>query len=588
MLSFQLFSQTVVETAPQFRKVVLEQYTGVNSPFDPAGHRLVNTFAANHLNNVSIINIHTGGYSPMYHTVWNDMLAQNAGFSYYPSASVNRSSPFGGFQTAMMDTLDWIDRMNYILQQPAFVNIGATAQIDMETKQINIHTEIFYTNNADPGTNVLNIALVQDNILGYQKGMQNNPAQITNDGKYKHLHVLRDLMIIPYEVIDQMTGDTLNPIPMGTYKEIDTVYNLPDSMGVSGDKLLAEIGDISLVVFITLENQTIYTGVTVKPTYINLPDSVVLVTRNERLEYVLGCNNLMKPIIEIKNESDTTVRSMLISYNHKTVAGSLFWLGSLGKFEKTTIEFDPIEVEFGQQETFYIFVDSVNGFGKDEGAYLYGSATNKRDSVITGRGKPSLLLKCDRNGGEITWKLYNHNMEVIQSGGPYSNLASPPSKPDTILLRNITSPGCYIFEIIDAYGDGINNNYGAGFYKIVDMDKLPLVESQGKFGFGESKDFSIGTIVGLENVSGSIYQTLLYPNPAKNKTTLDISVSSATLSQITVTNILGKEVINISQQQLNTGKNLIDINTSELQNGLYFVNIITEAGISTKKLVIKR
>ena len=57
---------------------------------------------------------------------------------------------------------------------------------------------------------------------------------------------------------------------------------------------------------------------------------------------------------------------------------------------------------------------------------------------------------------------------------------------------------------------------------------------------------------------------------------------------ITVTDILGREVINLGNRSLGVGENNIEINTSSLSNGTYLVRIASENGISTKKFNISK
>jgi hypothetical protein len=246
-------------------------------------------------------------------------------------------------------------------------------------------------------------------------------------------------------------------------------------------------------------------------------------------------------------------------------------------------------VALGYNSSTYFSIDSVNGLGLEEGATYFGAYAYLTKPVMTeGKGTPSLLLKCDRWGSETTWKLYDDQGHILQTGGPYADVNSAPARPDTIRLTSITHPGCYLFEIFDTYEDGINNGSGEGNYKIIDGEKTILIQSDGKFEAGEKKDFSIASMVGLEDVNGSIYQAVLYPNPAKNATTLSISLTQATQAQITLTDMLGRVAINIGNKALKAGLNNIDLSTAELSNGLYFVNVITEHGTCTKKLAVKR
>ncbi|MDR0790212.1 MAG: T9SS type A sorting domain-containing protein [Bacteroidales bacterium] len=580
----------IVDSLSHNRKVVLEQYTGVNSPFCPAAHKLAATYAASHPDSVFIVNVHTGGYATMYRTSWSNSLASAAGFTYYPAASINRHTFSGFSSSAINDTSLWRRYGDSILAKPSFVNVAATAEINLAMRTMSIHVETFFTGEADVINNYIQIATLQSDIVGPQKGKENNPSQVTADGKYNHKYMLRDIYPETRIFLIDTTEETptiIYPMDSGTFFQWDTIYSIPDSLGLNGEKVKAEMGDIYFLILVTQDsNRMIQTAIKVEPTYVGFPEQITFGNRGAHLDYVLGCNNLAKPSLTVKNESDSIITSMVVVC---AVNDTVRWSGNLGQFEKTTITFNNIEVALGGTSTTTFSIDSVNGQGLEDGApYFSAYATISKPELVEGKGIPSLLLKRDRWGSETTWKLYDGQGHIIQTGGPYEDLNSPPANPDTIRLSAITKVGCYIFEILDSYGDGINNTSGAGNYKIIDGEKTILVQSDGKFGEGEKKDFNIASTVGLDAVSGSIYQTIIYPNPAKNATTLSIALTQATQAQITVTDMLGREVINIGNKALKAGNNNINLNTSDLSNGLYFVNVVTDEGTATKKLAIKR
>ena len=72
---------------------------------------------------------------------------------------------------------------------------------------------------------------------------------------------------------------------------------------------------------------------------------------------------------------------------------------------------------------------------------------------------------------------------------------------------------------------------------------------------------------------------MMYPNPAKNNVNVSANYE---LNNIVVINQLGQVVID---QQVSG--NAISVNTSQLQKGIYFVKIKSQAGESTQKLIIQ-
>lgn len=64
----------------------------------------------------------------------------------------------------------------------------------------------------------------------------------------------------------------------------------------------------------------------------------------------------------------------------------------------------------------------------------------------------------------------------------------------------------------------------------------------------------------------------IYPNPANNGTTIHLDLDNASTVSYSVKNSLGQVVSNKVSKELNSGSNNIDINTSNLTDGIYFVS----------------
>ncbi len=79
----------------------------------------------------------------------------------------------------------------------------------------------------------------------------------------------------------------------------------------------------------------------------------------------------------------------------------------------------------------------------------------------------------------------------------------------------------------------------------------------------------------IENESFSIY-----PNPAKNSIFINLKNGFNTHSNISITDVLGKEIY-----QLNAVNAELEIDISKLMNGIYFVKLSDEKGIFTQKFI---
>ncbi|MGH1336207.1 MAG: T9SS type A sorting domain-containing protein [Aureispira sp.] len=78
-----------------------------------------------------------------------------------------------------------------------------------------------------------------------------------------------------------------------------------------------------------------------------------------------------------------------------------------------------------------------------------------------------------------------------------------------------------------------------------------------------------------------------YPNPVKNTLNLNFEVANATDLNISIKNALGQTVQQVANESF-LGESTLQVNTSKLAAGVYFVNAVSDNGVITKRFVIKR
>lgn len=576
-------AQTFVSTTPANKNVVLEEYTGINCGYCPDGHKRANEFAAANPGRVVLINIHQGSFAngtPNYKTQWGDALANQTGLTGYPSGTINRRV-FSGATTAL-GRGDWATNGNTVLAESSFVNVDAQASIDVVTRELTVVVEAYYTGNAETAFNMLNVALLQNNVIGPQAGSSANPTQVTSDGKYIHSHMLRHLVTGQWG--DTIKDDGTTNIPQGFFFTKTYTYTIPQDL----NSVPLEMGDFEIAVFITKDKQLVYTGAKVEPQYTGLtPISAIINSSSADPEF--GCNNLANPKLVVKNMGNDIITSMTIGYRSGTATMQTYnWTGSLSTFKSTNeIVLPQVDVVIGTPTNVDLEIQSINGVSQTGITKTFDVT---KPVLPEAEGNIKLELNIDRYGTETTWDVKDLSGTIIKSGGPYTNATSNGVRLITAQF-NLPEVGCYVFEIKDAYGDGINAGFGAGNYKFIDNDGNIIASSNGKFTTSEKKDINLVSWVSevsLDLVSSGIVSSNIYPNPAKDNTNLVISMSENSSAVITVTDILGREVINLGNRSLGVGENNIEINTSSLSNGTYLVRIASENGISTKKFNISK
>ena len=190
-MAISLFAQTIVSTLPENKNVVLEEFTGIHCGYCPQGHAIGQAILDANPDDVFLINIHTGNYStpgagePDFRTEFGASIAGQASIAGYPAGTVNRHF-FSGMSQAggtAMSRGDWADASDIILADNSYLNVGVEAELDVVTRVLTVHVEVYYTGDSPESTNLINVALLQDNTLGPQSGGGAGD-------QYEHMHRL--------------------------------------------------------------------------------------------------------------------------------------------------------------------------------------------------------------------------------------------------------------------------------------------------------------------------------------------------------------------------------------------------------------
>jgi len=99
----------------------------------------------------------------------------------------------------------------------------------------------------------------------------------------------------------------------------------------------------------------------------------------------------------------------------------------------------------------------------------------------------SIQVTLDYYGSETTFEIEDASGEVIATYGPYED-----DQEGRVITENLDLPtGVYTYVIYDGYGDGICCDEGDGKWKLF-RDGTQLKSSNGKFGYWEAYDFTVG------------------------------------------------------------------------------------------------
>lgn len=566
-----------VDETPQNRKVVLEEFTGVNCGNCPDGHRRANALRDAHPGEVFLINIHQGSYAyPAeidLRTNYGDALASQAGINSYPNATINRHS-FNG-SIAVADRTAWTSLSEGLLSTEAYANIAAKATVDWQTREMQVTVQVYYTGNSPASTNYLNVALLQDYIYGPQAGMNANMEQVDGN-QYVHMHALRDL-------ITGQWGEEITTTTQGSFVEKTYTYTIPEAVR----EVPVEMENISVVAFLAEGRTEIINGCEAELSFTNGGPDYILHLSNFAQEAHNTCDSRIRfsakaeiraavePVSSmdfILNTSDGQ-REYTHTFEPALEAGST-----------VTFTSEPIEFPINQEMEASLSLAAVNGSDNFPEMDSLTADFSKYYMNIPSQ-EMILTVAQDQYGEEITWNVVTDEGDTIGQGGPYANLQNMGTRNriDTLTLAE----GCQTFTIYDAMGDGIHNTQGDGHIDFSDIEGNTLLTRDGDYGDSAVVMISYNLPFANENAMVQI-KAQLYPNPASENANLRFETEAACQADIKILNQAGQCVLDLGKQDIPAGIHTVSIPVNSLGNGIYIIHVQGQGFQGIQKLIVNR
>jgi hypothetical protein len=536
------YGQTIVSTSPENKNVILEEFTGIKCVFCPDGHRIAQGIKADFPDDVFLINIHAGGYAvpsgnePDFRTPDGEAIRAHFGVNSYPSGMINRHI-FSG-NSPVIGRSAWPGRANIIMGESSYLNVAVEATIDVQTRELVVHVEGYYTGSSPESTNFLTVALMQNNT----KGPQTGGGQGNN---YNHMHRLVD-------IITPTWGDPINTTTASTFVDRTYTYTIPAMY----NNVPAVVDDMEVAAFISETQSEIISGDGARATFtgITIANDVTVLSIEE---IDATCENNVAPKVTIKNLGQNTVTSLAITYEVNGDSHTYNWSGNLPALWDETITLP--EVAFTLQSTNTVEVSIPNDDDNSN-----NSLTSEFDKAPEGTGTIDVRIITDAYGFECRWNLKDSSGNIIESGGPYTNNTT------TEFRLNIPAD-CYTFTLIDTAGDGGTRA------TIKDHEGTILYNAVGNWGAEKAGQFLSN---GVLSVNQSQLDNLsLYPNPASTV----LNLKNAENANIQVFDVLGKLILSQENIAMDT-----QINVANLANGTYFMKISKDNAVATKRFLISK
>lgn len=566
-----------VDETPQNRKVVLEEFTGVNCGNCPDGHHRANALRDAHPGEVFLINIHQGSYAyPAeidLRTNYGDALASQAGINSYPNATINRHS-FNG-SIAVADRTAWTSLSEGLLSTEAYANIAAKATVDWQTREMQVTVQVYYTGNSPASTNYLNVALLQDYIYGPQAGMNANMEQVDGN-QYVHMHALRDL-------ITGQWGEEITTTTQGSFVEKTYTYTIPEAVR----EVPVEMGNISVVAFLAEGRTEIITACEANLSFTNGGPDYILHLSNFAQEAHNTCDSRIR--FSAKAEIRAAVEPVSsMDFILNTPDGQREYTHTfepaLEAGSTVTFTSEPIEFPINQEMEASLSLAAVNGSDNFPEMDSLAADFSKYYMNIPSQ-EMILTVAQDQYGEEITWNVVTDEGDTIGQGGPYANLQNMGTRNriDTLTLAE----GCQTFTIYDAMGDGIHNTQGDGHIDFSDIEGNTLLTRDGDYGDSAVVMISYNLPFANENAMVQI-KAQLYPNPASENANLRFETEAACQADIKILNQAGQCVLDLGKQDIPAGIHTVSIPVNSLGNGIYIIHVQGQGFQGIQKLIVNR
>ncbi len=589
LISASMFAQLPVNTSPQNKKFILEEFTGENCGYCPDGHKIATQIYNADPTHVVIVNIHQGGYAAPgagqqdFRTGDGNSIGGMPGMSIqgYPTGDGNRTI-FSALSYTAMATMrnDWNTMATTIKSQPAYCNVALQGTVNAQTRVLTVQAQVYYTANSPATTNSLTIMLIEDGIPGYQHDYGNfNPTNWNADGTYNHHHVLRKALTPTF-------GTSVTPTTSGSLYSGTFTYTVPTQFPATGVYTTScLLGRLQLVGFVT-ESNTLTINGAYGPVYItNITNQRDLGMTSLSVE-TEACAGIINPKYWFTNYGSDTATTATFTYAINGGAPATYtWTGSCPPYTQQLITMNNMTfTPIAGTNTLVIGVNSINGNTDQNSSNNIMTKTITTTTLLATNLNMQMDFTQDQYGSEDTWQVIDEvSNTIIAQDGPFSDLTSAGTLLHTKTFT-LTNNTCYKLAIQDAYGDGACCAYGNGSYYLKSGGNT-IFGGPANYGAGLTKLFKTDIAASVSNViyANNVY---IYPNPTSDNVNVKFELYQNDNVTITLVNSLGQTVYSAQHQNIGAGEHELKIPAINLAEGIYNLNLKTSKESFNKKVTI--
>jgi hypothetical protein len=304
------------------------------------------------------------------------------------------------------------------------------------------------------------------------------------------------------------------------------------------------------------------------------------------------------PELVMQNIGTANITSMTVALtNNGTLVQTFDWTGDLASGQIGSVTFDEIDLVENAEISFEIL--SVNGEA-DGHDYQSSIAIELNRVPVADTEEITVEIQTDQYAYETYWQITNIAGIVIASGGNTvvgadgggARVAAPGDpgaySNNELVVETVTVPanGCYNFLIVDDWGDGICCNYGDGYYRVSSAANEIVFEGN-DVGIGTSQGFE-ADIATSTNELTAVNEISVFPNPTSADLTVNFTLAETTQLTVDVYNALGQRVQTVATENFQAGQHTLEVNTSNMASGLYFINLRNANAVLTKRFAVSK
>lgn len=531
-----------VGTRPENKKVLIEEFTGIKCGNCPDGHAIAKKLQLAKDGEVFVIALHAGHYSEPsadqvdFRTEDGNTIHDFYGASGYPSGMVNRREYNGEF---VVGRSYWGRIAKEANTEIAPVNLWVDLEYDDFFEELSVIIEGYWTDDAAVDEPRLSVALLQNNIQGFQAG-----SGVGDE--YMHQHVLRDYLSDAF-------GDVITECEKGDFFTKTYKYALPEDY--KGVEVVPE--QLEVIVFVA-ENESNILNVTGKK--LSHPSFELPLEAEISMPKMQIDRNYFYSFLEmyLENKSTATITTASFEIEFNGMTEQVEWNGEIPALSMKPISVPIDWTAQNAENEWKVTLTSVNGIDYDGNSIdgTFGEVIDAPKNLV-------IKIKTDESSDDNRFMIKDTDGNIVEEFDGFVNGTQETKEFEVELEKD----NVYCLEVTDTWGDGIMTP--RGHVKIYSGDNTLLTQNLEIKDFGWRIFFRVNDEIGIDEIEDDGINVVYDNRNIMIDCREDFSVS----------------VYDISGRCVMSGENVDNIPTMNLERGIYLVNVKTSNSDKTIKII---